>query len=177
MNAKQLLTAILIIMVLAACSHKPKKTVKVDGVNKSSLTETVKQPIYSANLVRKKIPESLKNITAAYQAPNNCDEMLLELNMLNNALGEDYIDKENVGSDVFRLNLGQMLTDEVEASIPFNSIVKRLSGARKHEKATLSAQVRGKARRSYLKGWADAKGCQISEKKANEVIEDKIKNS
>ena len=175
MNAKQLLTGILIIIILSACRHKPKKTVKVGGVNKGSLTETVKQPIYSANLARKKIPESLKNITVAYQAPSSCDEFLLELELLNEALGVDYIDKENVGSDVFRLNLGQMLTDEVEASIPFNSIVKRLSGARKHEKATLSAQVRGKARRSYLKGWADAKGCKVPEEPAEEVIEDQTK--
>jgi len=52
-----------------------------------------------------------------------------------------------------------MLSKEVESNIPFNSVIKRLSGARKHEKERLSAQVRGKFRRSYLQGWSDAMKC------------------
>jgi len=62
-----------------------------------------------------------------------------------------------------------MLSDEVEANIPFNSLVKRLSGARKHEKKRLSAKLRGKARRSYLSGWADAMQCQKEVDSPSEV--------
>ena len=149
-------------MVLSACTSAKRKvpSIKVDGVNSNSVLEAVKQPIYSANLIRKKIPESLKNITQVYGSPANCEALLEELTLLNLALGEDLIDKPSSEKDAFTVDLGQMLSKEVESNIPFNSIVKRLSGARKHEKAILSAKVRGKSRRSYLQGWSDAMGCQ-----------------
>lgn len=160
MKIRIFLIYLLAIALLSACGHKPKKKIKVDGLNQSSIFNAAKQPIYSVNLLREKIPEGLKNITQAYKAPADCTALLTELELLNLALGEDYTDKENPKKDVFTVHLGQMLSDEVESNIPFNSIVKRLSGARKHEKAKLSAKVRGKARRSYLQGWSDAMECQ-----------------
>jgi len=110
----------------------------------------------------------LRDLKVAYQAPKNCEEYWQELELLNSVLGEDLTDKPNDKKDAFTLHVGQMLSDEVEANIPFNSIVKRLSGARKREKALLSAQVRGKTRRSYLKGWADAMQCEESTESLNE---------
>ena len=160
MKIQSLLVCISILFMLAACSSKRVPSVKVEGTNTSSIMEIVKQPIYSVNLIRKKIPENLKQLTEVYNSPNDCDALLQELELLNVALGEDLIDKPNSKEGVFTLHLGQMLSKEVESNIPFNSIIKRLSGARKHEKERLSAQVRGKFRRSYLQGWSDAMQCQ-----------------
>ena len=168
MKFQNLLVGVLVLLTLSGCSNKRAQTVvekvnkpvKVEGVDRGSALEVVKQPIYSTNLIRKKIPENLKQLKHVYKAPENCDALLQELELLNLALGEDLIDKPNPKDDVFTLDLGQMVSKEVESNIPFNSIVKRLSGARKHEKEMLSAKVRGKSRRSYLQGWSDAMQCQ-----------------
>ena len=168
MKFQNLLVGVLVLLILSGCSNKRAQTVvekvnkpvKVEGVDRGSALEVVKQPIYSTNLIRKKIPENLKQLKHVYKAPENCDALLQELELLNLALGEDLIDKPNPKDDVFTLDLGQMVSKEVESNIPFNSIVKRLSGARKHEKEMLSAKVRGKSRRSYLQGWSDAMQCQ-----------------
>jgi len=148
--------------LLTACATKKMPDVpklNIDGTHKGAFIEAVKQPIYSANLIKKEIPENLQNLTVVYEAPANCAEYVEELALLNEVLGEDFIDKSSDESDTFTLNLGQMLSDEIEANIPFNSMIKRLSGARKHEKKRLSAKVRGQARRSYLNGWADGMQC------------------
>jgi len=153
MKFQNLLVGVLVLLTLSGCSNKRAQTVvekvnkpvKVEGVDRGSALEVVKQPIYSTNLIRKKIPENLKQLKHVYKAPENCDALL---------------DKPNPKDDVFTLDLGQMVSKEVESNIPFNSIVKRLSGARKHEKEMLSAKVRGKSRRSYLQGWSDAMQCQ-----------------
>jgi len=149
-----------VLLMLTACGGKRVPSVKVEGANTTSIMEVVKQPIYSVNLIRKKIPENLKQLTQVYESPDDCVALRQELELLNVALGEDLIDKPSSKEGVLTLHLGQMLSKEVESNIPFNSIIKRLSGARKHEKERLSAQVRGKFRRSYLQGWSDAMKCQ-----------------
>jgi len=152
---------LLVIMSFGAgCSSRKVPTVNIEGVNQRSFMEAVAQPIYSVNLMKKEIPQNLRDLTVVYQPPENCEAFSQELSLLNAALGEDLTDKPSDKGDTFTLNLGQMLSDEVESNIPFNSLVKRLSGARKHEKARLSAQVRGRARRSYINGWAHGRGCQ-----------------
>lgn len=168
MTSNTILFLIFAMATLSACASKPVPKVKVDGVKKESFYEAVKQPIYSTNLIKKEIPENLRNLKVVYQVPKNCAEYWQELELLNAALGEDLTDRPSGKKDVYTLDLGQMLSDEVESNIPFNSLVKRLSGARKHEKKRLSAKLRGKARRSYLSGWADAMECQKEALHANE---------
>jgi len=185
MRNKKILTSILVVLMLSACGGKRAplvKPVKVEGVNTNSVMEVVKQPIYSVNLIRKKIPENLKQLTQVYESPEDCNALFEELELLNVALGEDLIDKPSSKDGAFTLHLGQMLSKEVESNIPFNSVIKRLSGARKHEKERLSAQVRGKFRRSYLQGWSDAMQCQpkvvdaVDEVETIEAIEPVEKN-
>jgi len=146
------------ILLLSACTSMPKKIpeLKVEQPDKESFVEAVKQPIYSVNLIREEIPEHLQSITQSYQAPKDCDEYQQELELLNNALGEDPVDQQNELDDVITLHLGKMIARGVESNIPFNSLIKSLSGAKKHEREVLAARVRGSARRSYLKGWAAA---------------------
>ena len=169
MKIHTVILGLLLVIFLSACASASKKakSIKVGGVNKSSVLEAVKQPAYSANLIRKKVPESLSKLEKSYEVPNNCYSALKELSELDSALGPDLIDKAISKNNAFAVNVGQMLSKEVESSIPFNSVIKRLSGARKHEKAMLSAKVKGNARRSYLKGWLDAKGCSPHQLKIN----------
>jgi len=154
------------LLLLCACSSLSNKVpdVKVEQPNQESFIEAVKQPIYSVNLIREEIPEYLQGITQSYQAPNDCYEYQQELSLLDKALGEDPIDNENDLDNVITLHLGKMIAKGVESNIPFNSLIKSLSGAKKHEREMLSARLRGTARRSYLKGWAEAKQCADNSK-------------
>lgn len=164
---------------ISACSNLPKEVpeLKVEQPDADSFFEAVKQPIYSVNLIREEIPNDLKNITRSYQAPNGCAEYQEELVLLNSALGDDPVDQENDPDNVITLHLGKMIARGVESNIPFNSLIKTLSGAKKHERAMLAARVRGSARRSYLKGWAAAKNCtenthaDLTEKRVSTELE------
>ena len=149
------------LLFTGACANSIKKTknVKVEKPDKASLIKAAKQPIYSTNLLRKEIPEHLKNISQSYQTPPSCDEYQKELVLLDDALGEDPIDKISDDDKVVTLHFGNIISNQVESSIPLNSLVKTVSGAKKHERKILAARVKGNARRSYLKGWAAAKNC------------------
>ena len=149
------------LLFTGACVNSIKKTknVKVEKPDKASLINAAKKPIYSTNLLRKEIPEHLKSISQSYQAPPSCDEYQKELVLLDEALGEDPIDKVSDDDKVVTLHFGNIISNQVESSIPLNSLVKTVSGAKKHERKILAARVKGNARRSYLKGWAAAKNC------------------
>lgn len=138
-------------------SKAPKVT--VEKPNRSTFIEAAKIPMYSVNLIREEIPEYLEDITVSYQAPKNCLDYRVEMVLLNEALGEDPIDKTSDSDKVITLQLGKMIAREVESNIPFNSIIRSISGAKKHQRALLAARLKGNARRSYLKGWAAAKPC------------------
>ena len=157
MRAIVIICLSIVLLLNMGCANKKK--VNVAGTNKDELLEIVKQPIYSTNLIKKEIPQHLREMTVVYQAPKSCAEYEEELVLLDELLGEDVIDKEQTKSDAITLHIGQILGKQAVSSIPFNSLVKSLSGAKKHEKARLSALVKGQARRSYLKGWAQGVGC------------------
>jgi len=154
-------------VVLLCSGCMTKKKVNVDGTNKGDFIEVVKQPGYSVNLIKKEIPQHLKDLEVVYQAPVNCDAYSQELSILDELLGEDPIDKPDAKNNAFTLHIGQILERQVSSSIPFNSVIESLSGAKKYEKSRLSAFVRGQARRSFLTGWAQGKECE----KADQIKE------
>lgn len=133
--------------------------VEVEKPSRSTFIEAAKVPMYSVNLIREEIPEHLENITVSYQAPKNCLDYRVEMVLLDEALGEDPIDKTRDSNKVISLQLGKVIAREVESNIPFNGIIRSISGAKKHQRALLAARLKGNARRSYLKGWAAAKPC------------------
>ena len=141
MRKSILLFLVFSILMTTGCASKRK--VSVEGTQSTDLLEAVKQPIYSINLIKREIPQHLKELNEVYQAPKGCQEFWQELTLLNEILGEDLIDKTDSGQDAITLHLGQMLGKQVASNIPFNSIIKSLSGAKKHEKKRLSALVRG----------------------------------
>jgi len=161
---KAILTMGVCAVLLFSTGCATKKKVGVDGAKKGDFLEAVKQPGYSVNLIKKDIPEHLKELDVVYQTPVSCTEYQQELVLLDELLGEDPIDKVDADNDTITLHIGQILGKQVSSSIPFNSLIESLSGAKKHEKKRLSALVKGQARRSFLKGWAQGKECmQVSE--------------
>jgi len=150
----------LIVCLLINTGCVSKRKVSVEAPQKGDLLEAVKQPIYSVNLIKKEIPEHLRELDEVYQTPEDCDAFWQEIALLDEILGEDLIDKPDSEREPITVHLGQMLGDQVESNIPFNGIIRSLSGAKKHEKKRLSALLRGKTRRSYLRGWGDAADCR-----------------
>lgn len=133
--------------------------VEVSKGSSDDVIKAAKDPIYDTNLIKKKIPEALKNIATVYQPPVNCTEYWRELAVLNEALGEDLVDTKMDVDDAKTINLTEAISSSLTPGIPLGSLVRSLSGAKKHELKRLNAIFRGKSRRSYIKGWASGRDC------------------
>jgi len=151
----------MISLALSACATSTRSLKKVEfvkGTSKDALA-AVREPIYDTNLIKREIPQALKDIEKVYQAPPNCLYYRQELAELNQALGDDLIDVKVKGSDTLTINLSETISSNLMPGIPFSSIVRSLSGAKKHELKRLDAIFRGKSRRAFLKGWALGQDC------------------
>lgn len=124
------------------------------------ITGAVKQPFRDLNLIREQSPEALmKAADEPYAKPQGgtCKAVNEELVALDAALGPD-LDSDAEG----RKGAG-MVSDLLKGAtkLPFSGVVRRVTGAHKHQQKLEAAVVAGVARRGYLRGVAEAKGCQI----------------
>jgi len=126
-------------------------------------------PLEDLGLRKREIPDMLKMLSEnPYTPPQtlHCDEIKKEMADLNVLLGAD-IDtpKVSLSDEDEMLETGTNLLHDAVVNvvrsqtdvIPFRSIVRRLTGANKHEKAVEKAVYAGKLRRAYLRGLADAR--------------------
>lgn len=133
-----------------------------DEASESGLQGVLTAPLRDVNLMRDKVPKALKTAKAApYVEPQDatCAELAEMIAPLDAALGPDVGDgveaeKNGVGALVF----GAM-ADVTRDVIPFRGVVRRITGASKHDEKVREARQAGHLRRAYLKGFASAKGC------------------
>lgn len=71
-------------------------------------------------------------------------------------LGDD-IDVVSKGSK--RTSAGHVAQEVIGSFIPFRGLIREVSGANAHKRAMETAIVAGLARRSFLKGTGQARGC------------------
>jgi len=123
------------------------------------ITGAVKQPFRDLNLIREQSPEALvKAADEPYARPSDvsCASVNEELVALDAALGPD-LDTAPASRK------GQGLVSEMlkgALNLPFRGVIRRVTGAHKHQQQLESAVVAGVARRGYLRGYAELKGCQ-----------------
>ncbi|MFC7290272.1 hypothetical protein [Hirschia litorea] len=144
------------------------KTRTKDGIGDATL-----QPLSDLNIRREQIPDALKNMRTPYGAvPIGCDPIANEVNALTEILGpdsdapsqneEDPTLSEEAGEEIgeevadYALDTVRGLTSD---AIPFRSVVRRATGAKKHDKRVRQAYEKGLQRRSYLKGIGMERGC------------------
>lgn len=128
--------------------------------------EIVTQPVRDIGIGGKAIAPVLARAAEAPYAPplsHWCAPLLAEMVELNAALGPD-LDadpgpKRNPAGKLADAG-GQML---VNSLIPFRDLVREVSGAASAERRRQAALAAGAARRSYLRGLAEAQGCSAAQ--------------
>lgn len=122
--------------------------------------QVVTKPLADLNIKKDEIPPVL---LAARQNPyetsglRNCPAIVAEVNRLNAALGEDF----DVVTDSRRgPGVGNIAKSLVGSLIPFGGVIRELSGANENQRQWQLALYAGTARRSFLKGYGQQKGCK-----------------
>lgn len=126
--------------------------------------EIVRQPLKDVGVMREKAPELLRT---AQRAPyslaglNGCRDYGRAIGELDAVLGPD-IDAVDEKGDPLPGRLTEAGAKTlVNALIPFRGLVREASGAAEADRKIRAALVAGTARRSFLKGYAQARGCRV----------------
>ena len=122
-------------------------------------TDVAATPIDDLNLRAKKVPEVL---IAAQDAPyslrglRTCAQFSHAITGLNAVLGDDIDVAQAKGQ---RVNTGRLAKSAIGSFIPFEGVIKEVSGANAHERSVQSAIYAGSVRRAFLKGVGQSRGC------------------
>lgn len=127
---------------------------------KEDVKDVAETPLEDVGLSKDELPEIL--VTAAedpYAKRNtrSCRAIVSEIAELDNALGDDFdiAGKEKTGVSGKKVAKGL-----VGSIIPFRGIVREVSGAAGDKRKAEAAVRAGLARRAYLKGLGQGKGCK-----------------
>ena len=128
----------------------------------------VEAPLRDLNVMHSHVPPVLTRAMAnPYErpSPDTCQGITAEVRVLYRALGPDYdeaTEREHKGL----LSRGAIRNDTLDGLregekdyIPFDGVIRMVSGASRHDRLVLAAIQAGAARRAYLKGLGDAQGC------------------
>lgn len=133
-----------------------------DEASQANLQGALLAPLRDVNLMRDKVPEALNGAKEApYLDPQkaSCAELAAMIAPLDKALGPDRGD----GAEAPKPGASNMvfgaMADVTRDVIPFRGVVRRITGAAKHDQSVKTAREAGQLRRAYLKGFASANGC------------------
>jgi hypothetical protein len=135
--------------------------------NRESIAGAAKAPLRDLNVIRTQVPDVLVQALAEpYDRPKTkkCQELISLIQPLDEALGPD-IDIPPTEEERSAMERGRPMALGAVAglasdAIPFRGAVRYLTGAAKHDEYVQSAILAGSARRAYLKGLGEARGCK-----------------
>ena len=125
--------------------------------------DAVTTPLRDLNLRSRDIPAIL---LLAQQQPysltglTNCDALRSEINAFEAILGPD-ADTAQKGKSLVETGMSTA-GNVLGGFIPFRGVVRQISGAKKEEARWRAAVYAGVARRSFLKGYAAGRECDMS---------------
>lgn len=127
---------------------------------KEDVKDVAETPLEDVGLSKDEIPEILVTAAEEPYAQRNtrsCRAIVSEIAELDNALGDDFdiAGKEKTGVSGKKVAKGL-----VGSIIPFRGIVREVSGAAGDKRKAEAAVRAGLARRAYLKGLGQGKGCK-----------------
>lgn len=154
-----LLLGIGALLCLLSCASRPRAP-EAAAADPVTISEVGQSPLSDFALGEDEIPEVLLQAVAeTYRppAPLECAVLEAEIAALDAILGPD----------LDRLKAADRTEDFVETAmvgalrslIPYRSVIRFLSGARKRERRILEAIGAGAVRRGYLKGLGESIGC------------------
>jgi hypothetical protein len=143
--------------------QKPDKPVTNQDVGAKEVAET---PTTDLNITKKHIPLVLM---AAEQHPyalsgvGSCQRLTSAIHELNAVLGDDVDLPHGKGQ---RTSAGRVAQSVAGSFIPFRGVIREVSGANAHDRDMQAAILAGVARRSFLKGIGQGKGCRYPARSA-----------
>jgi hypothetical protein len=155
--------ALLAAPALARDPDTPDKPVTQKDVTAQDVVET---PATDLNLMKDEIPALL---IAAEERPytlnglGSCRQIAAEIGKLDAVLGED-VDLPQ--TEARRTSPGRVAQSVVGSFIPFRGLIREISGANKHDRELREAILAGVARRGFLKGTGQARGCRYPARSA-----------
>lgn len=159
------LPALLAVFALAACTTPAK------GPD-DPMSRALVAPLSDLNIVQAEIPASLVSAKRApYQAPvdTSCDGIEEEVIELDAVLGAD-LDTRQTSLNPSLIERGfeaagdaavSTVRGATEGVVPYRRWIRKLSGAERYSKDVAAAITAGSVRRSFLKGYGDARGCRV----------------
>jgi hypothetical protein len=79
-------------------------------------------------------------------------------------------------ADGQRTSPGRMAQSVVGSFIPFRGVIREISGANEHDRKLQTAILAGVARRSFLKGTGQAKGCRYPARAAAVAVASSVRD-
>jgi hypothetical protein len=147
----------LLLMSAPAFAAEPETPVTQKDL---TATDVVATPATDLNLRKNEIPALL---LTAQERPYtlrglvSCQQIAAEIGEFDRVLGDD-VDLPQEGGR--RVQPGRMAQSVVGSLIPFRGLIREATGANAHERSLQSAVLAGVARRSFLKGIGQGKGCR-----------------
>ena len=136
-----------------AASEKPIMQRDVSAV------DVVATPVSDLNLKKQAIPQLLLD---AQEDPytltgmTSCAKMASAVTTLDQMLGDD-LDIDALNKN--KMQAGRVAQSVVGAFIPFQGVIREVSGANAQDRKLRAAVLAGSARRAFLKGTGMARGC------------------
>jgi hypothetical protein len=144
-------------------SDKPEKPITD---KEPSAKDVIATPATDLNIKKDEIPPLL---VAAEERPytlrgiGSCQQIAAAIGELDGVLGDD-IDLPQ--GDSRRVSPGRMAQSVVGSFIPFRGVIREISGANEHDRLLRTAILAGVARRGFLKGTGQARGCRYPARSA-----------
>ena len=162
----QLLVAAVIAAALpvSTAAGEPDKPITDKEVTARDVAAT---PVTDLNLAQGRNSASAdRRLQQAYglRGLNNCQEFAAAIGELDAVLGDD-VDLPQTGER--RTSGGRLAQSVVGSFIPFRGVIREMSGASNRDRELQSAILAGVARRAFLKGTGQARGCRYPARAAN----------
>lgn len=166
-------------LLVSACSSGDVEVSKYSSVNEA--VDAATGPLEDLNIKKRDIPEILRLALRdpyAKPAKAKCAVVKEEIAKLDEVLGPDMGPREEIAGEGEFMSLANFEGDVPSAEgagdaafglakdaaigairsqtdiLPFRSIIRRITGANKHQKKVTMSYEAGKLRRAYLKGYA-----------------------
>lgn len=148
-------------------TEEPAKPITDRDVGAADVALT---PLSDLNLRKGEIPELL--IAAQYEpytlrGLNRCPQLAAAIGELDAMLGDDLDVAIAKGQTI---QPGRVAQSVVGSFIPFRGVIRELSGANNQERKVQAAIYAGVARRSFLKGVGQQRGCRYPARSATPQI-------
>lgn len=169
-SSRPWLALLVLLSGLSACAVQQVHTPGQKADTGDRLAEAATSPLNDLNLVKAKIPPVLLEARhAPYARPADCKALGLQLQGLNEVLGQDLDSPRGAGEpdwfgkagDAFGDAAVSGLRGATEGLLPFRGWIRKLSGAERYNREVTAAVAAGLARRAYLRGLGQGMNCEL----------------